>query len=394
MKLKSHHCHRPQLILARISVAGLLLLFLATAVAPPAHAEGPSVPARFVRDIKAPGYADVIVRPSAMHFDRFHDEILVGDAGKNRVLIFQPNGVYKFEFDLAEIVTSPRDITVDPAGYIYVIGSTPEGPAFQKFDFDGTPMTAFPVPAELEGRPVEIRFLACDDTGRIHALDHLGKRVLVYDTLGRLLRHYPLGADTSDQRTSLAAFGSPSFNNGDLLVPVGNAGTVYRYDSEGRQLGTYGIYGSKPGQLIFPVAVETSPEGIVMVLDRSRYSVVCYTEEGDFLGEWGGRGFRAGWFLGPFLLAAPSAEMAVVGQVFRSRIQVCALPRFIRDGNNDRTESSSEPVPDGEDLTTSHPNRKSINSLSASTTMLDVEFPSPELAAQKMREVTLSEVSQ
>ena len=376
-----------------ISLVGLLYSICLLTLASSALAIGPSVPARFVRDIEAPGYADVIERPSAMHYDRFHEEILVADSGRNRVLIFQTSGVFKFEFDLAGVVTSPRDLTVDPEGYIYIIGSTPEGPAFHKFDFDGTPLTSFMIPVLVDSRPVELRYLACDDQGLIHALDHAGKRVLVYDALGDVVRQYPLGDDQGAQSENLAAFGSPSFHNGDLLVPIGNDGTVLRYGPDGSVKGNYGTFGNKPGNLIFPVAVESSAHGIVMVLDRSRYCVVCFTEDGRFLGEFGGRGFRAGWFLGPFLLAVPADEKVVVGQIFRSRIQVCALPRFIRDGALDSGQGSEGSPAESE-------GHASVGSPSGTTgggrnvVHSGVESPSPEPRAHHAHNVTLSEVSQ
>jgi len=78
------------------------------------------------------------------------------------------------------------------------------------------------------------------------------------------------------------------------------------------------------------VAVEVSPEGLIMVLDRNRYCVVCFSADRKFLGEFGGKGISPGWFMGPSLLSVPSADRAIVGQLFRNKIQVCAVPEFIR----------------------------------------------------------------
>ncbi len=47
-------------------------------------------------------------------------------------------------------------------------------------------------------------------------------------------------------------------------------------------------------------------------------------------GEFGGKGIRPGWFMGPSLLSVPSADRAIIGQIFRNKIQVCAVPGFIR----------------------------------------------------------------
>ncbi len=75
-----------------------------------------AVPAEFLRNISIPGQGDQILRPSALHDDRFHDEILIGDPGHNRLVIFTAAGAYKFEFTLNETMTSPRDIATDSQG--------------------------------------------------------------------------------------------------------------------------------------------------------------------------------------------------------------------------------------------------------------------------------------
>jgi hypothetical protein len=314
-----------------------------------------AVPATFIRDIKMPGFGETILRPSALHYDRFNDEILVGDSGHNRILIFGGNGVFKFSFSLSEIMTIPRDITTDPEGYIFILGSDNEGSVLYRFDFDGSPLGALDIPRELDGSTVDLRNIASDDHGNLFALDHGGRRILVIGPDGALANSINIERDqeTAAKLAGGTAGGEGSYALGSLAcagdvlyVPVSNIGTVETYSTSGKYLGSIGHFGSKPGSLNFPVAVDVSPEGLIMVLDRSRYCVVCFSSEGKFLGEFGGKGISPGWFMGPSLLSIPSADRAVIGQIFRNKIQVCAIPEFIRDKASRVSSEQTAETPD------------------------------------------------
>jgi len=315
--------------------------------APPANAANPSelaVAAEYVRDIKMPGVGDPIIRPSVLHYDRFHNEVLVGDMGNNRIAIFGTDGVFRFTFPLTGLMSSPRDITTDPAGFIHVLGSSAAGAVLARFDFDGMPLDHSGVPAVFDGRAIDPTQLACDDQGVVHVLDHQGRRVLALGDDG--ITH-AFDIDASAETEGLGegfALGTLSFDEGVFYVPIGNLGTVHRYDGEGRFLGSIGRFGSEPGTLNFPVAAEVTPDGLLAVLDRPRYAVVCYALDGRFLGEFGGRGTSPGWFMGPSLLAVQSSDQVLVGQVFRNRIQVCSFPSFIREGLGQATNRLSIPL--------------------------------------------------
>jgi hypothetical protein len=143
-------------------------------------------------------------------------------------------------------------------------------------------------------------------------------------------------------------FGSISATTNEVLVPVSSEGAILRYGFNGEFKGSVGHFGSKPGTLNFPVAVEVSPEGVFAVLDKGRFCVVCYGATGQVLGEFGGKGHSPGWFVSPSLLAIPDAGRVVIGQIFQNKIQVCAMPDFVRgrnrQGANHTAPSSRETV--------------------------------------------------
>ena len=182
----SHHGQRTTMKTTygfSVGVALFLCLLVSNVAADQKYVDKPgqqlAVPATFVRFITTPGAVDHIKRPTAVHWDRFHEEILVSDFGNNRVLVFTPSGAYKFEFSLGADVTAPSDIVTDPEGYIYVLGSNQAGHVLYRFDFDGLALGPIPLPTEYNDAPVAPRSVSCDTEGRLYLLDNKARRVLI-----------------------------------------------------------------------------------------------------------------------------------------------------------------------------------------------------------------------
>jgi hypothetical protein len=262
------------------------------------------------------------------------------------------------------------------------------------------------VPREWDGDPVELRSLACDDESTLYALDHNGRRILVFKD-GSVERSIPMEEVAPVEETDLStrlgagyALGTICYSDGKLYVPVGDVGTVQRYSADGTYLGNVGQFGSEPGTLNFPVAVEVSPDGIVLVLDKPRFAVVCFAPDGRFLGEFGGRGVSPGWFMGPSLLAVASSDRVIVGQVYQSRIQVCALPDFIVNGLDQAYNSRSADAPgsvrlaaaEGSSPVTSR--RRSVTDRHNHAAADGVSSPSRFNTAQSVQRETYLEVSE
>jgi len=338
---KRHHT-RDRFALVVIFIGMLVAAQACLAQGNETNSQQLAVPATFVRYVKTPGAADFIKRPTAMHWDRFHNELLAADSGHNRVVVFTASGSFKFEFSLGMDVTAPADLITDPEGYIYVLGSNQGGRVLHRFDFDGLSLGPVPVPAALDNLPVSPRSGACDDAGRLYLLDNDAKRVLILDPETGLIDHFSVG--TPEQSSAeVFGLGFMAVSGDEVLIPVATGGTVLRHALDGTYLGTLGHFGSKPGALNFPVAVEVSPEGITGVLDQGRFCVVCYDTQGQVIGEFGGKGFSPGWFLNPSLLAIPSADRVVIGQIYNNAIQVCVLPEFVRGRNQLSANKTASP---------------------------------------------------
>ena len=102
-------------------------------------------------------------------------------------------------------------------------------------------------------------------------------------------------------------------------------------------------------------------DGLVMVLDKMRFNIVCFSHEGRFLGEFGGKGISPGWFYFPSLLVADGSDQVIVGQIFLNRVQICRIPRFIAEhesGSSLQGELIDEQAADAPGIDDDHQNQR------------------------------------
>ena len=317
-------------LLSGLSTLFLFTLVFGVTVAQEAERQPRAVPAEYLRDLSLPGSQNHFLRPSAIHVDKRFDEIFVADPGNNRIVIFDENGVYRHEFRGRGHFSTPWDLTVDSEGFIYVLATAREGRRLLRFDFDGTFVRSLPLPEEMDGLPVDFRSVVLDDRDRLYLLDQAGMRVCVYDREGTLLDTFGILGSMESDLLAEQIVGRMRIKSDRLFVPAPAVGSIYVYDLSGNHLRTIGHKGSTVGQLNFPVDVALTDDGLVLILDKHRFNVVCFNMEGDFYGEFGGKGISPGWFYHPSLLAVDEDDQVYVGQIFKNKVQVCRIPEFIK----------------------------------------------------------------
>jgi hypothetical protein len=297
-----------------------------------------AAPAEFLHSLRLPGLEDAIRRPTAVYVDHAHGEVFIADSSVNRVVIFDRDGLYRYEFSLTDQVGSVVALAVDSEGFVYVLGTSAEGRRLLRFDFDGV----FLSDVSIEGVDFRaIETMTVDDQDRIVVIDVRGVCTVASAGGEPVLR-----IDTSRQVTEVnereIVRGIPRATGGLLYLPLSTVGTIAVFDLEnGERLTPIGFPGHTVGQLNFPVAVDVLPSGIVVVLDKMRFNVQCYSPAGRFLGEFGGKGYRDGWMYHPTLLAAVSEDQVLVGQIMDHRIQQLRVPDFVFDRLS--REPNSEP---------------------------------------------------
>jgi len=333
--------HNPAPVAARFSPVykgnlktGLVMCMLIIAAVGGLRAQSGTplaVPAEFVRELSLPGTLNHYLRPGRILVDRTSDEVYVADPGHNRIVIHDAEGVFRYEFSISQHCGAPRDIAVDSRGLIYVLGSNRDGQGVFVFDYDGQFLRTLDFGPAFDGADYDLRTIAIDGRDRLYLLDERGCRVVRYSADGRAEAEFPVAGSLDEKDRRELVFGSLCVSGDEVYVPAASAGTVYRYDPDGRLLGTIGYKGNNLGELNFPISVAVTGDGIVLVLDKHRYAVVCFTPDGKFLAEFGGKGVNPGWFYHPTWLAVDGKDRVYVGQIFQNRVQVCRVPAIVRE---------------------------------------------------------------
>ncbi len=320
----------------------MLLIVPLTAVSQQDSPQSLTVPAEFLRDLFPAGGAETLLRPTDIHVDATSGEIFVAESGNNRILIFDADGILRYQFSCAGLVSTPVSVDVDSQGFIYVLGPGKSGRVVYRFDYDGLPLQALPLPEAIGERPIELSSIAIDENDRIYALDRAGKRVCVFGLGGELLNSFDVAPQLDPDLRSELSFGALTVHENRLYLPMSGLGSVQIYDLTGRQLRSLGHKGSTQGEMSFPIAVAHTESDMILVLDKHRFNVLGFDMRGRFLGEFGGKGFRSGWFYHPSLLAVDEKDQVYVGQLFENKIQVCRIPAFMSERLSTKTSAAGE----------------------------------------------------
>jgi hypothetical protein len=210
-----------------------------------------------------------------------------------------------------------------------VLGSTREGRTLLQFDFDG--LFLGEILAGPDGMAaMNVTSLTVGPNQQIHLLDESVPQLVTLSPNGEIISRKAILTDLEEKTRQELAFGTLSATASGLLLPLSSLGTVYEYSFDGEHTKTYGFRGTTTGELNFPVSASMSGNGLVMVLDKQRFNVLCYAPNGKFIGEFGGKGISPGWFYLPSYLAADETGLVYISQVFRNRVQVCRIPDSIQ----------------------------------------------------------------
>jgi len=304
-----------------------------------------SVPAEFQRDL-LPGYdSQAFLRLSDIHVDSASGEIFVAESGHNRIMIFDEKGILRFQFSCTEALSHPMNVVVDSEGFIYVLGPAGSGRIIYRYDYDGLPLGALPIPETIGGEALDLSSIDMDVRDRIFALDRAGSRILIFTREGALDGSFGVATELDADLRREMSFGELHIHEDRLYLPMSSMGLVQIYDLHGRRIRNLGRKGSTPGEMSFPIAVAHDTEGMLLVLDKHRFNVLGFDAAGRFLGEFGGRGFRSGWFYHPSLLAVDTKDQVYVGQLYENRIQVCGIPEFMTRKISTETSAAGELSP-------------------------------------------------
>jgi DNA-binding beta-propeller fold protein YncE len=299
---------------------GLLVLALVCLVT-----VGKGQPAQYLFDVAPPAGALGLLRPSSVYFDPRQEEIYIADTGNNRVVIFDKNGNYVFEFSDYRHLSAPEQIAVDSLGRIFVLSSS-RREKLAVFDYNGTFLHDL-VPTEywmsfpFSDSTLAISSFLLDERDGLFVLRSRPAHVYVYTSDGQPLYEFPLFEGMKAEIREQPLLGNLALVNGTLVIPMPMFSQVARYTKRGKFIDIFGFLGGGRGELGFPIAAAADGQGGILVLDKHRHAILQFRDDGSFVREVGGMGSGPGWFYHPRSLAVNEDGQCYVAQTFMSRVQ-------------------------------------------------------------------------
>ena len=272
--------------------------------------------------------------PSDVFVDDEHGEIYVVDEGNRRVVVFEMDGFYRYQFTVSGTSGGPTSLVVDSRGEILVaVGGKVavcdfRGSILEYVDFYG-----FPGADKMNATRVEV-----DKNDNYYILDSFGRRVLVFDTNWDLkftidsecfpknIRNVPHGRRQEESKVRSLTIGDICVDDEGMiyLVDVMTA-YVYVFSPEGEYQRSIGEPGSAFTTLSFPNGVAVDNQGRILVVDSTGNALLGYDREGKLLFALGGLGKTQGRFYFPKYVSTDANGRIYVVEAFLGRIQVLTV---------------------------------------------------------------------
>ncbi len=305
-------------------------------------AQGSTPEIRYAQRLRMPSSQDQLGNPRAVHADLHTGEVFVCDTRRNRVVIFDRQGLYLYQIPGGEIFRAPVDVAVDPEGTILVLGrrgierfaapaerarSAAAARRLIHLDFDGkflreVPLSGLPE-GSLEPNPISVALAPAGD--RLYLVDQANQHLWLADRDGKIRGGIDLAADLEPDERREQLIGHVDVYGDTVLVAVPTAGRVLLFDLDGGSRAHLGIKGASPCQLMFAVAAARTANGRILVLDQRRMLYMLWDPGTNrCLAEYSGFGNAPGALYQPADLALDGEGRVWISQGFEGRVQVFA----------------------------------------------------------------------
>jgi len=266
-----------------------------------------------------------------IHVDRFHDEIYVAEA--NRVRVFNDSGMEIYWFGYQSELGAIRDLAVDEAGDIWVLGQdfrdrvAGPRPVITRCNYRGEPQGTI----ALSGLPQELtgfgpnRLIYRD--GRLIFANDTQMLVVVTDRSGAYVTSYDLGelvGVPEDERSATEIRGFNVAPDGSLLFTVPVHFQAYRLSPDG-EVTAWGQRGSGPGRFGLGSGIAVDDRGFYYISERLRGVVMVFDPRLSFVYEFGYNGDRPGNLIRPGQLAIGNGGKLYVTQMRNRGVSVFSL---------------------------------------------------------------------
>lgn len=179
---------------------------------------------------------------------------------------------------------------------------------------EGRSLGRFHFPRGIDISPSGLLAIS-DKTGRIQILNLDGKGLIEWH-MPKMDNGTPTGVvfDATDPTTET------------LLVADTHNSRIMRYSLDGGLMGTFGEYGSNPGQMIYPTDLAVDTEGHIYVTEYGQHDrILKFDRDGKFIEQWGDFGEDEGEFQRPLALIFVPPDRITVADSCNHRVQTFSL---------------------------------------------------------------------
>lgn len=313
-------------MIRKAAVPALVGLVAAAAVA--AQAPDPASPGRpvYSHRLDLPVAADALASSESVTADPVTGEVFVCDARKNRIVIFDAEGTYRYQIPGGDAFAYPRDLAVDPDGRLVVLADRDGHAAVLELDFDGLFLSEVGLTGLPEGaappNPISLALSPAGD--RIYLVDPENLALWIARRDGAVVGSVDLGKGLETEQERRDRFlGRVDVYGDRVLVAVPSEGQVWIYGLDGELRGRLGSKGTSRCQLAAANAAALTADGHAVVLDQQKMTLTVWALSGNrCLGQHYGIGAAPGFLYFPQDLALDPRGRAYVTQGFEGRVQV------------------------------------------------------------------------
>jgi peptidylamidoglycolate lyase len=215
--------------------------------------------------------AEMFVMPHGLTIDH-EDNLWLTDVGLHQVLKFDLKGNLLMTLgergvaaDDASHFNMPTDVAIAPDGSFYVSDGYINS-RVTRFSADGQFITSWGMKGTDAGQFDVPHSIALDPQGFVYIADRGNARIQVFDETGQFIKEWK---DSSLGRPWAVRI----VESGEIFVVDGgdqnefwpDRARILKLDSQGNMLASFGSYGRKPGQFIWPHTIAIGPDGALYV---------------------------------------------------------------------------------------------------------------------------------
>ncbi len=272
-------------------------------------------------------------RPSDVFIDEKHSEIYVVDQGNKRVVVFDINGRYQYQFATPAKLGRPSGLVINNRDEILLA----IGGKVACYDFRGRLLEYVKFHGLPSSEKVYATRLKIDRNNSYYILDTKKRRVLVFDTDGNFkfaitneslpkVKRMVKGKEQEEPMVKSLSISDICLDDEGMIYLVDYlAARVFVFSSNGEYLRSIGKPGSVFDTLSFPNGVAVDIQGRLLVVDTMGHGILGYDKKGKLLFALGGFGKSEGWFYYPRYISTDRNGRIYVVEPFLGRIQVLSI---------------------------------------------------------------------